>query len=252
SAMADATSADLVLDRLRPEWRAGGFARDNGGVAFFTRVNALIEPGMVVVDFGAGRGEAFQGPDTYFARLARLQGKAARVIGIDVDGAIADHPFLDERYIIAPGAALPLADASVDMIVADWVFEHIAEPQAAAAEFDRVLKPGGWILARTPNAAGYVGIGARLVPNRLHTRLLKRLWPGRAARDVFPTAYRLNSPEALRAAFPPAAWRHYSYRANPTPKYFGRSPLLFRLIAAFQALVPGPMRTDLIVILRKR
>lgn len=245
-------SAD-ILARQRPETRAGGFARDSGAIAFYSRVNALLKPAMVVVDLGAGRGETFHAAGGgYIQALARLQGKVARVIGIDIDEAIADHPFLDERHVVPVGSPWPLADASVDMVVADWVFEHVSDPAHLQSELDRVLKPGGWVCARTPNAWGYVGLGARLLPNRMHTRVLGWLWPGRLAMDVFPTAYSLNSFTALRRAFPPARWEHFSYRTNPTPKYFGRSQALFGLIGAAQAIAPYVMKTDLCVLLRKR
>src|SRR5215813_12598009 len=89
------------MAKLYPEIKAGGFARNNGGVQFHSRVNALLEPDMTVVDLGAGRGTVFHtGVDSYYERLLRLQGKVARVIGIDVDDGIVDHPYLDERHVI--------------------------------------------------------------------------------------------------------------------------------------------------------
>jgi SAM-dependent methyltransferase len=244
---------EMILDRLRPEWRAGGYARDSGGVTFFTRVNALLEPDMVLVDFGAGRGEIFHGlHSSYYQRLARLQGKVRRVIGLDLDASVRDHPFLDERHVILPGRPLPLADSTVDMVVADWVFEHVEDPRAVAREFERILKPGGWICARTPNKWGYVGIGARLIPNHLHLGLLRSLWPGRREVDVFSTHYSLNSMHEIGRTFPSSIWENLSYFQNATPKYFGTSKLLFLIIDFVQNIVVDHLRTDLIVLLKKR
>jgi SAM-dependent methyltransferase len=238
---------------LRPEIAAGGFTRDNGGIQFFTRVNALLRPDATVLDLGAGRGTVFQaGHDGYYERLVRLQGKVARVVGIDVDQGILDHPYLDERHVVDPRAGFPLAPESIDLVVADWVLEHVADPPHLVAEIGRVLKPGGWFCARTPNRWGYVGIGTRLVPNALHRTLLRRLWPGRHEIDVFPTCYRLNSMAQLARHFPAAGWENCSYTFNPTPKYAGRSGLLFRLVGAWQALMPDWLKTDLMVFLRKR
>jgi SAM-dependent methyltransferase len=244
---------ERLLDRLRPEWRAGGFARDNGGVAFYARVNALLDQDMDVLDLGAGRGEAFQADSFgYFHRLAKFQGKVKRVIGVDVDEAIQDHPFLDERHVIGVNDPFPLADSSIDIVVADWVFEHIDDPRAMACELMRVVKPGGWVCARTPNKWGYVGLGARLLPNWAHAKFLRALWPERQAIDVFPTRYRLNSIASLNRFFSRALWDNFSYRINPTPKYTGNSPILFLMVDLIQTVAPAPMKTDLIVMLRKR
>lgn len=242
-----------VLSRLRPEVAAGGFARDNGGIHFFTRVNALMSPEMTVVDFGAGRGTIFHNPGSaFYNNLAKLQGKVRRVIGVDVDSGINDHPFLDERHVVDPSKPLPLDAVSIDLVVADWVLEHVAHPATFASEMLRILKPGGWLCARTVNRWGYIGMGARLIPNNLHKSLLKKFWPDRFDVDVFPTTYRINTLSDIRKYFPRQDWDDYSYLNNATPKYFGNLKLIFRIIELYQKLVPYPLSTDLLVFLRKR
>jgi SAM-dependent methyltransferase len=240
------------MARLYPEIEAGGFARNNGGVQFHSRVNALLKPDMTVLDLGAGRGTVFHtGVDSYYERLLRLQGKVERVIGVDVDAGIVDHPYLDERHVIDPAAPLPCQENSVDLVVADWVLEHVVDPAHIASEIGRVLKPGGWFCARTPNRWGYIGMMVRLIPNAYHKTLLRHVERHRSAEDVFPTAYRLNSVRDLRRYFPDTRWRHCSYRSNPSPKYFGQSWLMFHAIALYQALMPDPLKTDLHVFLQK-
>jgi SAM-dependent methyltransferase len=46
-------------------------------------------------------------------------------------------------------SALP--DSSFDCVVAVEVIEHVADDEAFVREIHRVLKPGGWFLATTPN-----------------------------------------------------------------------------------------------------
>ena len=41
-----------------PEVGAGGFTSLDGTIEFYTRINALLDPAMTVLDFGAGRGAA--------------------------------------------------------------------------------------------------------------------------------------------------------------------------------------------------
>lgn len=236
---------------MRPEVGAGGFERDDSRIGFVLRINALLTPDMTVLDLGAGRGAAFRGEDTFVKRLIRLQGKVRKVIGIDVDPAIAEHPYLDERHVVEIGAPYPIDSESVDLVVCDWVLEHIADPQGFAAEITRVLKPGGWFCARTPNRWGYVGIAANLLPNSLHAAVLSVVSPGRHEEDVFPTVYRMNTRGSLRRHFPAPSWEDYSYFVNSTPQYHGNSRLMFGLINLYQSVVPSALKTDFIAILRK-
>lgn len=46
----------------------------------------------------------------------------------------------------AHAEAMPLADASIDLVFCHQSFHHIVEQERAMAEFFRVLKPGGWLL----------------------------------------------------------------------------------------------------------
>jgi SAM-dependent methyltransferase len=152
---------------------------------------------------------------------------------------------------VRPGDRLPLGEASVDLIVSDFTFEHVSDPSWVAAELDRVLVPGGWICARTPNRRGYIGLGARLVPNRLHVRFLRTLQPTKKAEDTFPTAYRLNTPADLRHWFPPPAWEHSVWATDSEPVYVGQSLAAGRLNRAVFALTPPGLRSMLNVFLHK-
>ena len=248
----DEASEPDFLQRMRPEIGAGGFARDSSEVAYYLRINALLKPSMTLVDLGAGRGTQLLGPKSFVGDLMKFQGKVKRVIGLDVDGAVADHPFLDEYHVFDPADPYPLADASADIIVADWVLEHVADPDAAAREIFRVLKPGGWFCARTPNRFGYVALAASLVPNSLHNTVLKRVWPERQVEDVFPTVYALNTLGAVARHFDAGRWENFSYTLNSTPKYHANRRLLFNLVGAYQSLAPAFLRTDLHVFLRKK
>jgi SAM-dependent methyltransferase len=163
---------------------------------------------------------------------------------------------LDETYVLPADAAsrgrLPLADDSVDLILADWTFEHIADPAALAGELARVLRPGGWICARTPNKWGYVGLAARLVPNSLHAVLLRWLQPTRKEQDIFPVHYRLNSATSIRKYFPPTAWADCSYSVDSDPAYAAGSFTLWRLFLALSAVTPQPCLPIRFIFLRKR
>jgi SAM-dependent methyltransferase len=238
--------------RAFPELAAGGFSRVDGTVEFHQRVDALCTPDSVVVEFGAGRGQFLEDALPFRRDLQNRRGRAHRVIGLDVDPVVRHNPALDEAHVISTGAALPLADASVDLVVADHVFEHIEDPAWASRELDRVLRPGGWICARTPNRWGAIAVPARLVPNRWHDAVLARVQPDKQSRDTFPTQYRLNTPAALRRWFPPERFDHCSYTHESEPAYVGRSSSAWSLIRGLAAITPPPLRSIHLVFLRKR
>nr|WP_286198698.1 class I SAM-dependent methyltransferase [Mesorhizobium sp. BR1-1-16] len=194
---------------------------------------------MVVLDLGAGRGAQFD-RDTYVSRKSRLRGRVARLVGCDVDPVVMSNPGLDEAHVIEPGKPLPFADASFDLVYSDWVLEHIEDPAGFAAEVDRILKPGGWFCARTPNKWGYVAMAARLSPDKVQSALLKMVQQNRLEHDVFPKYYRVNTLAALEQHFPPGRFLHASHTGNPEPAYHGGRVWMYRLIELFQGL---PLRT---------
>lgn len=244
---------DLV-DRLYPETGAGGFTRVDSRVNFYVRVNALLRPEMTVLDLGAGRGAWAENLGGFRSRLVTLKGKCRHVIGVDPDAAVLENPTLDEARVAGVHEPLPLDDASVDLIVAYAVLEHVAEPVRFAAEIDRVLRPGGWFCAWTPNRWGYVGIGATLVPNALHARLLPLVAPSdrRHERDVFPTVYRMNTRRRIRKLFPGETYDHFSHVVAGPPSYNLGSPAVARILQLYARLTPPALGQALHVFVRRR
>lgn len=149
---------------------------------FEQRVQSLIGPRTrVLLDAGCGRTVPV---------LRKFLGRVEQLIGVelveftDVPQGIQTHN--------ADLGHLPLADASVDLVMSRSVFEHLTDPASVYAEFARVLRPGGQIVFLTANMWDYGTLVARLIPNRFHARIVKRV-EGREEEDTFPTAYRTNT-----------------------------------------------------------
>ena len=254
--MATEFEPSATLARLYPEVAAGGFSRRDGFIEFYLRANSLMTPESRVLDFGAGRG-AWADPGALaptHVELRSFHERVAHVAGIDPDPVVEHNPTLAEAHVIAPGAPLPFGDASFDVVVADHVLEHVerTDAQAVADEITRVLRPGGWFAARTPHKWGMIALGARAIPNGLHTKVLKRLQPGRQERDVFPTRYTMNTRRDLRALFPDTTHRRFMYNHTSEPTYFGHSPAAWRVAGALGRLTPPPLEATLMVFIQKR
>lgn len=238
--------------RVYQEANVSGFAHHDQEVAFYTQVAAILRPDDVLLDFGAGRGEFMDtDPSRYRCWLQNFRGRCAHVDGCDPDPVVLKNPTLDSAAVISLGKPLPYEDDRFDLIVCRYVFEHIDNPEWAAKELLRVLKPGGWICAMTPNKWGYVALASRLVPNRMHSRALARVQPGRPSKDVFPTVYRLNRRSAVKRYFGSEA-DIYHYSTSGVPSYHFGSMLLMRLKQLIHRLTPPTFDVGLRFFIRKR
>lgn len=237
---------------LYPEVKVGGFTRVDGTIEFYNRVNALLSPHMTVLDFGAGRGAAAQDPVPYRRALSTLRGKVHEVIGVDLDGAVLKNPLVDRSIVIESGRPIPLGDRSIDLIVADSVFEHVTEPTTVVREFNRLLTVPGWVCARTPNGRGYVALAAKLLPERFHAGVLRWAQPQRKAEDVFSTVYRMNTPRDLRTYFDDKIWNCCCYGYGGEPSYFANSGFLARLMCHAHSLMPETLEPTLFFFAEKR
>jgi SAM-dependent methyltransferase len=238
--------------RAFSEVAVSGFPHQDQEVAFFTQVAALLRPDDIVLDFGAGRGEFVEtDPSSYRVWLQNLRGRCRHVDGCDPDRIVLQNPTLDSAAVIELGKPLPYPDDRFDLIISRYVFEHVSDPEWAARELLRVLRPGGWICAMTPNKWGYVALAASLVPNAIHTRVLSRVQPGRPAEDIFPTRYLLNRPSAVRRYFGHSA-DVFHYSTSAVPSYHFGSLFIMRMLQVVHRLTPPFFDVGLRFFIRKR
>ena len=105
---------------------------------------APIVPGETVLDIGCGAG-------TDLLLAARRVGPGGRAIGIDMTETMRDRArasalaagLANVEVLRADATALPLPDASVDVVISNGVLNLVPEKDKAFAEIRRVLRPGG-------------------------------------------------------------------------------------------------------------
>lgn len=227
----------------------------DGTVMFYQHVQACqrLCGAKQILDFGAGRGGALTAAREkglkYKEFLHDLRSLGAHVTVCDIDNAVRQHPAADAVVVMDGDDRLPFADASFDLIVSDNTFEHIEKPGQIAAELLRVLRPGGYICARTPNRFGYVALVAAFVPSRIYAGLLRKAQPDREGEDKFDVHYQLNDRKALARHFAPAEV-FVRYPDFEPSYYFGSSIVkgAFRLLHHF---LPKGLRTGIIVTVYK-
>ncbi|RKT43437.1 class I SAM-dependent methyltransferase [Thiocapsa rosea] len=110
-------------------------------------VEGRVPVGGHILDLGCGQGIAAPLLDAAFA--------PRRITGIDIDPeliALGQRQTYDaglsDRLLLRPGNAtdIPLADASVDLVLCHQVLHHLVPQREALAELHRVLRPSGLLL----------------------------------------------------------------------------------------------------------
>lgn len=102
-------------------------------------------PSDRILDLGCGTG--------IVARVLRERlGGAARLTGADINAgmlAVARRIAPDIEWVEASAAALPFADRSFEVVLAQQVLQFVPDRAAALREIRRVLVPGGRLIAST-------------------------------------------------------------------------------------------------------
>ena len=99
-----------------------------------------LTPGRAIDIGAAGGGNT---------RVLRERGWQAIALEYGADGAEVAHQ-RGLATLRADATRLPLTDASLDLVVAFDLLEHLHDDDAAVAEVHRVLKPGGTYLVAVP------------------------------------------------------------------------------------------------------
>lgn len=113
----------------------------------------VATPGNRVLELGAGPGTLWR------ENLARIPDDWAITLTDRSPGmvAAAERDLGDSgkqiQFVVADATALPFADASYDIVIANHMLYHVSEREAAFAEIHRVLRPGGSFFAATNGTA---------------------------------------------------------------------------------------------------
>jgi SAM-dependent methyltransferase len=123
---------------------------------------------MRVLDVGCGTGDDVRA-------IAALVGEAGAATGIDSSQAMIDEAHrrgvpVNASFLRCSATQMPFTDASFDAARAERVFQHLADPSAAAAELRRVVKPGGSVFLLDQDWESLSIAGADPAVTRIITR----------------------------------------------------------------------------------
>lgn len=167
-----------------------------------------------------------------------LSARVALLDGLDIDERVTSNSAL-QRAIVYSGRKFPIPDDSYDLVVADYVMEHVEDPKLMLQEINRVLRPGGHFLFRTPNIFHYVSIISRFTPHSFHLAVANQARQNSDdAVDPYPTFYRFNSRRAILAAVKTASMDCVETRlVEKQPSYLQFNSWAYRLGVAYERVV---------------
>src|SRR3978361_1330784 len=106
---------------------------------------AEAKPGERVLDLGCGAGRF----------VAALQDAGADPVGVELAEAALERARRNvpgaELHALGSDGAIPLEDASVDLVWCSEVLEHVPDTAGLLSEARRVLRTGGRLLVTTPS-----------------------------------------------------------------------------------------------------
>jgi SAM-dependent methyltransferase len=226
-----------ISEWFYPGLETMGISPFDGTVQFYSKINHLMKCNSIALDYGAGRGAQLD-CDAWKQHLLLLQPKCTTRIGCDVDPVVFGNPYIDKAILLDKNEnfKVPIDDQSVDLVLADWVIEHLADPLATFNDIHRVLKKGGWFCARTGNVWHYSYAIAKLLGKSSYSeKMVGRVQPAREERDVFIKFFRANTSRVLKNLCQTARFSRIHIHAwEPEPGYLRINPSVFALGALYQ------------------
>ena len=223
------------LYRLIPSYR---FSNDIYEDAIKERLGA----GVRWVDLGCGRNEL----------VCELEELSPSSWGLDcwVHPRLIRDP--SPRFLQANVSHLPFVDGSLDLLSSNVLMEHLPDPASALREMHRVLKPGGYLIFRTPNALHALNLLLRVVPEGLKKKMIQAVF-GISSEDVFPTYYRANRFSTLKKLCREAGFNKVRIQAiEDVHTAFGLFFFISLLYYALVRLKPlASLRTNFVVLAKK-
>ena len=130
-----------VAALLHAWWRVTGLAAERAALGRMALDG--VAPGRLL-DVGCGDGR----------RFAALEARGWRVEGQEINpSAAAAARAAGHTVHLGPLSSLPAAAGPFDAVTLNHVIEHVHDPVGLLRECRRLLRPGGTLIAITPNAA---------------------------------------------------------------------------------------------------
>ena len=115
-----------------------------------------------------------------------------------------------------------------DVIVAQWVFEHMRHPDKSIEILARHCKPGGYLIFMTTNIYSPLMAVSKFLPTSWKQSLKKRFLDVEK-HDTYPTPYRINSPGKIYRIMAASGFHKVRLHLTQAYTYFAFNKFLLLL-----------------------
>ncbi|MBI2413531.1 MAG: class I SAM-dependent methyltransferase [Deltaproteobacteria bacterium] len=195
-------------------------------------VTSAISKKTVLLDAGCGKKSL----------MAGFKKKVARQVGMDIslDAIHENNAF--NVFAVGDAHKLPFADDSFDVVVSQWMIEHIKDPNEVMKEFHRVLKKGGHLIVATNSLYHPMMLLSAILPMKLRDDLKDRIFPSYIEEDTFPTYYKFNALGSIHKMLSSIGFEK-KYAAYTGAPFFMFSKLLFKVSEVYERVTDiSPLR----------
>lgn len=188
-------------------------------------VSSVINDGTVLLDAGCGKKSL----------MARHNPGASMAVGMDISEEAIKRNRAFKFRITGDSYKLPFRDERFNLVVSQWMIEHIERPETVMAEFHRVLKRDGHLIVVTNSLYHPMMLLSALLPAGFRDALKRRIFPSYIDEDTFPTYYKFNSLSTMDRVLTDAGFKKIfaSYTGAP---FFLFNKLLFKISEGYERI----------------
>ncbi len=151
--------------------------------------------------------------------VSKMKHKVKLIIGVDLDKKSLLNNKIVDKKILSNLELLPLENNSIDVIVCEFVLEHLKNPESVLKEFFRVLKPGGSFIFITSNILNPVMFFSKILPYFFHEFLREKFLKN--LDKSYPTYYKINTYKKILHLFDKAGFYKINLKRAGNPEYIG-------------------------------
>ncbi len=140
----------------------------------------------------------------------------------DIQECSVDKSYVGDSFVCPLEDMSPLTDNAYDIAFANFVLEHVSNPEKAVAEMARIIKPGGELILSLSNPKAPEFILAGLTPTTFH-----QLFRQEDHDEAYPVKYAYKSIDKFIKLMAGAGWQLKERKNLPaTYSYLYRWPII--------------------------
>lgn len=206
------------LEKAYPHFKTGG--------DFFRKyLKNYINNESIILDAGCGDN----------GMISEFKSLPKSIIGIDINENLLSKNNIVNKKIISSLEHIPLESNSIDIVISEFVLEHLQNPILAFKEIFRVLKPKGTFIFITPNVINPVMTLSNILPYEWHKLLRKILL--KKQEEPHPTYYKANTYRKLIKLCKNSGFNEFQILRAGNPEYLGFCKPLVLPAILFEKLI---------------